>query len=400
MREYVQYYIWLQMALGIYDSKADDLLLSFGSAQKVFEAGEAAWKATGLLEEKDLFLLSKTPLGDAQKIVEKCDRLEIDILTPEDDAYPDRLRGIYQKPMALFIKGTLPDIDDEVLVTVVGTRSVTEYGRQVAYSLSKRLAMSGAVIVSGLAYGVDTCAHRGALDGGGRTIAVMGCGVDYNYPAGNRKLKEEILQNGCIISEFLPGTAPIPSHFPVRNRILSGLSLGTLVVEAPMKSGALITARHALEQGRDVFAVPGNISSKGSQGPNRLLKDGAKPVTRSSDILEEYEQIYPHRIKINQPAVRSYTQPDRAVEPELRRVAQPEGEAYQTKADAGVTLPPDLSGDAAAVYEALAKKPMHVDTLIETLNLLPRAVLSTLTELELLGLVESRPGKVYALKQK
>lgn len=212
---------------------------------------------------------------------------KIDLVLYNDCDYPDILKDIPNPPVGLFIKGKMPDFNYSL--AVVGTRRATEYGKTVSYKLSYDSALKGIVIISGMARGIDTCAHKGALDAKGITVAVMGSGFKYIYPAENKKLMCEIAERGCVISEYLPDVKPFSSNFPERNRIISGLSKNTLVVEAGIKSGALITAEFALEQGRDVFAVPGNIFSPYSNGTNKLIKDGAKIITDIEDIFEEYE---------------------------------------------------------------------------------------------------------------
>lgn len=202
-----------------------------------------------------------------------------------DSKYPLLLSKISDPPSFLFYEGELPKKDD-ILIAIVGSRACSAYGRQVAYELSFNLAKEGIVIVSGLALGIDSIAHQAALDAKGRTVAVLGCGLDIIYPSSHQKLAKEIIKKeGAIVSEFSPGTPPLPHHFPLRNRIISGISVATVVVEAALRSGALITARYALEQGREVFAVPGPVYSQNSQGTNNLIKMGASPVTSFEDVM-------------------------------------------------------------------------------------------------------------------
>ncbi len=211
---------------------------------------------------------------------------EIKTILYNDEEYPEQLKNIYDPPPALFVKGEIPDF--ESCLAVVGARRASDYGKSAAYKLSMEMAVRGITVVSGLARGIDSSAHRGCLDGEGSTIAIMGSGFKNIYPPQNRKLFEEICSKGCVITEYLPDIPPYAGNFPRRNRIISGISKGVIIIEAGEKSGSLITAKLALEQGRDVFAVPGNIFSPSSQGTNSLIKDGAKPVTCVGDILEEY----------------------------------------------------------------------------------------------------------------
>ena len=219
------------------------------------------------------------------------------MLTFSDAAYPGRLKNIYDPPVLLYYKGKLPLLDDLMSVAVVGTRDCTPYGVNCAEKLGFGLASGGAVVVSGLAKGIDAAATRGALRAGGITIGVTGNGLDVHYPYESRYLYEDVAASGVLLSEYPPGTEPAPAHFPIRNRIISGLSLAALVVEAPERSGALITAATALEQGRDVFSVPGPIDAPTSVGCNRLIRDGAGLVTDASDILREYEGRFTLNLK-------------------------------------------------------------------------------------------------------
>ncbi len=223
-------------------------------------------------------------------------RKEQFILTMQDAAYPNRLRGIYDPPVLLYGRGALPLFDEEAAIAVVGTRSCTPYGVAVAEEFGYEMAKQGALVVSGMARGIDAAAQRGALRAGGLTAAVLGGGVDVVYPAENRRLYEDIAAVGVLLSEYPPGTEPRSGHFPVRNRIMSGLTLASVVVEAPPRSGALITAHLALDQGRDVFAVPGPITAEASRGCNELIREGAGLASCAWDILGEYEARFPLRL--------------------------------------------------------------------------------------------------------
>jgi DNA processing protein len=319
-----------------------------------------------------------------------CAAKDVFVITVQDAAYPARLREIYNAPLLLYGKGAMPLFDDEAAVTVVGTRDRTPYGVQVAEELGYELAKQGAIVVSGLAKGIDAAAHRGALRAGGFTAAILGCGVDVVYPAENRRLYEDILATGVLLSEYPPGTRPEGWHFPERNRIMSGLSLATVVVEADRDSGALITARAALEQGRDVFAVPGPIHAPQSRGCNELIRDGAGLVTCGWDILQEYHNRFAHRLH-----------PDKAVLPEL-----PEGGAGQEVAEAKpvVELPVlnlvknrgSLTDDQVQILRALdAEEGKLTDDIAEELALPVRRVLSAMTMLEIDGYVTQQGARRF-----
>ena len=276
---------------------------------------------------------------------------------------------------------------------MVGTRSYTPYGALCAGKLGGQLAAGGAVIVTGLAYGIDSLAARAALRNGGRVLGVLGCGLDVVYPRGSEELYEDVAAAGALITEYAPGTLPLSGNFPVRNRILSGLSVAVLVVEAPERSGALITANTALEQGREVFAVPGPIDAPGSAGCNRLLRDGAGLVSEGWDLLREYEERFPGKLR------REAAQREAPETPGYeRRERQREEQRRETR-----KLPPrldpqgaELTDDQIALLRTLTEEPMLVDDLVEESGIPVRRVLSALTMLEIDGYVSQAPGKRYA----
>ena len=286
------------------------------------------------------------------------------IITLEDEAYPPRLRDIYDPPALLYLKGELKK-EDELAVSIVGSRKTTPYGRWITEKISQTLVRYGVTIVSGMARGVDSVAHWGAISGGGRTLAVLGCGVDVVYPPENRNLFSKIIEQGAVLSEFPMGSPPEGGHFPKRNRIISGLSMGVVVVEAGPDSGSLITANFALEQGREVFAIPGNVGAGGSRGTNRLIKDGAKLVESSEDILEE---ILPQWKR----------------EKERIEEVKPRG--------------PELSEEEKVLYEMLGETPLHIDAMIRESKFEPGKVSSLLLNLELKGLISQWPGKCFSKK--
>ena len=305
--------------------------------------------------------------GEWQKFAEgECRRLEasaarlVTYLSPD---YPKSLFEIPDPPPFLYVKGELRS--RELSIAMVGSRRATSYGLMTTAKLAEALAGRGVCVVSGMARGIDTAAHKGALHAGGRSIGVLGCGVDTEYPPENRALFEEMAVKGCLVSEFPLGTQPLAENFPRRNRIISGLSTGVLVVESAEKSGSLITAQYALEQGREVFAVPGNISSATSRGCNRLIKQGAKLVDCVEDILEELPEYA--RASVDTPLF----------QPVLRTFA--------------------LTPKEAAIYEVLARSPLHIDDIIFQTELTAGEVSSMLLHLELKGAVTPLPGTHYAV---
>lgn len=292
------YWIWLANACGAGSAIPDSLFERYGEdAEAIYALSEE--EITALVPKEDIrAALCKKDLEEANEIELYCRRQNIGILALNDPLYPMRLRTIRCKPVLLYYRGALPKIDDQVCIATVGTRRMTEYGKRSGYMISYDLAKGGAIVVSGMASGIDGICHRGCLDGGGHTIAVLGCGIDRAYPAEHRELMQEIILHGTVLTEYKPFTPPVGSNFPIRNRIISGLCQGTLIVEADLRSGAMITAKDALVQGRDVFALPGKVGEQNSFGTNQLIQDGAKMVTNAVDILEEYEYLYPHRISI------------------------------------------------------------------------------------------------------
>ena len=286
----------------------------------------------------------------------------------EDELYPAYLKNIYDPPLVLYMKGTIQE--EEKYLAVVGSRRATSYGLDMAKKISRELAECGITVVSGMARGVDSFAHMGALEVKGRTIAVLGCGLDIVYPYENKKLMENIIESGACLSEYLPGTTPVPGNFPARNRIISGISLGVVVIEAGERSGSLITANFALEQGREVFALPGNVNSIKSTGTNKLIKEGAKIVTGIDDILEELNIYF---IEENTKVSFNKNLQDERI---LR----------------------GLDNDEKKVVECLKLESMHIDNIARKTGFGIQLVNSILVMLELKGVVEQLPGKIFKLK--
>jgi DNA processing protein len=272
---------------GLGSKRLEALLNAFGSGERVWQASPRELMKVPSIGKNLAYAVAKARSSidpdDEMKMIKS---MGISLLSLKDEGYPINLKNIYDPPILLYIKGQL-ETRDLASIAVVGSRKASSYGRRVARRLSTQLVENSVTVVSGLARGIDTEAHRGALEGGGRTIAVMGSGLDVIYPPENERLFEAITRSGAVVSEFPPGTPPEARNFPARNRIISGLSFGTVVVEAREGSGSLITANFALEQGREVFAVPGDIYRWGSRGTNGLIKDGAKLVESVQDILEE-----------------------------------------------------------------------------------------------------------------
>ena len=382
----LKYWVWLSELKGLRNQTRLALLRRFGDPESIFYADADELLLTDGVERSQLKLLENHDLAPADRILADCQRLDIRLLTLSDAAYPGRLKNIYDPPALLYCKGRLPLLDDLLCVAVVGTRDCTPYGVACAEKLGFGLASGGAAVVSGLAKGIDAAAIRGALRAGGVTVGVVGNGLDVYYPYESRYLYEDVASAGILLSEYPPGTEPASGHFPVRNRIISGLSLAALVVEAPEKSGALITAATALEQGRDVFAVPGPIDAPTSVGCNRLIRDGAGLVSDASDILREYEGRFVLNLKESreQPETLGY---QARMAPEPKPVA-PTLSLRHSDAE--------LTDDQIAVLKALSDtEPMQVDDLTELVEIPTRRVLSALTVLEIDQYVAQHPGKRY-----
>ena len=291
------HWIWLAHRPGLNDRAKAALLQHFRDPEDIFFADKNAFDHIEGLSAEAVESLWDKNLIPAEEILEACSREKLHILTYRDAAYPARLKNIADPPIVLYYKGQLPDWDASPVIGVVGTRKASAYGMTTAKRMGYQIAKCGGIVVSGMAYGIDGMAMAGALTAGQPVVGVLGCGADIVYPVSNRGLFRDVEQYGCILSEFVPGTPPAKWTFPKRNRIISGLSCGVLVVEAPEKSGALITARQAVEQGRDVFVVPGNIDNPCCVGSNRLLRDGAIMAESGWDVVSEYEALYTDKIR-------------------------------------------------------------------------------------------------------
>ncbi len=358
---------WLALSLvpGVGGVFFRRLLDRFGSPEAVFRASLKELLQVEGLGEKVAREIAKGPEEKrVQTELELLNRVGGKIVTIGDASYPKRLKEIYDPPPLLYVRGDLKE-EDELAVAIVGSRKTTPYGRWITEKISQELARQGITIVSGMARGIDSVAHGGALSGGGRTIAVLGSGVDVVYPPENRNLYKRMIEQGAVVSEFPMGSPPEAGHFPKRNRIISGLSIGVMVVQASADSGSLITANYALEQGREVFAVPGNVGSDSSRGTHQLIKDGAKLVESSDDILEE---ILPQWRK------------EKEVSQEVERPRR------------------DLTEEERALYERLGETPLHIDVLIRESTFDPGKVSSLLLNLELKGLISQWPGKCFSKK--
>ena len=385
----LKYWVWLTTLPGLGQRTKLQLLEHFASPEEIYFAPEEELLLAEGVTKVQCALLADKSLDRAEKVLEDCAKDGQFLLTMDDAAYPARLRNIYDPPLLLYGKGSLPLFDEEVAVTVVGTRSCTPYGVKAASELGYELAKQGALLVSGMAKGIDGEALRGALRAGGFTAAVLGGGADVVYPAANRRLYEDIAATGVILSEYPPGTEPRGEHFPVRNRLLSALSVATLVVEAPERSGALITAATALEQGREVFAVPGPFDAPMSRGCNGLIREGAGLVCEAWDVLSFYESRYPHKLRLLRAKLPPL--PKGAPETESGEPAKPVEEAPPAPVLPVLDISQDpggLTDDQIAVLSVLHTDiPTLTDDAAILADLPVRRVLSALTVLEIDGYV-------------
>lgn len=408
------YWVWLSLLFRYGSNKANLVLSLYDSPEDFYRLSEEELRQLNFLNQSDIQSVKRVSLKRAQKVLDDCKRLGISIVTFGDEDYPQRLRGLYSPPVVLYVLGDISGIDDEVAVTVVGTRRATDYSAYVTEYLSYNMAQAGAVIVSGCALGIDTAAHVGALRAEGRTIAVLGCGLDVNYPRENRDLKKKILKKGALISELPPGTETSRHIFPVRNRILAGLSLGVLVTHAPERSGSLITVEHAIEQGKEVFCVPPySIFDSGFFGVIKYLRDGAIPVFCADDVLREYSGAYAHKLDVSR-ITGDYIS-EKKIEGKLGTVSRPKPEQPTApKQESSEELAADKEAlrkrhqefidnfdeRQLAVYNKLETTPRFIDELADGSGLRVSELLSILTEFEIMGLVKSLGGQRYALNGK
>lgn len=371
-------WVWLTTRKGLDCQKMLQLLSDCGGVQEVFRKEKGELEALGM-DAKAVESLCDKSLRHARSVCDYCQNQGIELLNIYDSGYPAVLRSIAQPPLLLYCKGTLPQWDEVPVIGVVGTRNATSYGKKASEYIAKDLALGGAILVSGMAKGVDAWATEAALAAGGMAVGVLGCGIDLVYPAENRELYRKMEKKGCLISEYPPGTPPARWQFPQRNRIISGLSNGVVVVEAPLESGALITARQALEQGRDVFAVPSNIDSPAGEGCNQLVRSGATLVTNGWEILGEYVSLYPGKIT-----------EQHSEKPEAADKKTVDNRPAGQYSDGEMAL----SQQEQTVLSALKPGQQNLDDLVEELDMLPSQVMSILTVLAVKGRVLNLPGGI------
>ncbi|MGE4484574.1 MAG: DNA-processing protein DprA [Oscillospiraceae bacterium] len=403
----LKFWIWLASCRRVGARTAGMLLEHFGSPEAVFFAEEEEFKKIEGLGKAEIDSLIHKNLIGARKILAECENRGFRVITINDAEYPARLKNISNPPIILYVGGRLPAVDEEAAVAVAGTRDCTPYGIKTAERIGYEIAKAGGLVVSGLARGIDSAATRGALRAGGRVVGVIGSGLDVVYPPQNRALFNDVMSTGAIISEYPPGTEAYRSNFPARNRILSGISVGVVIIEAPRHSGALITAARALEQGRDVFSVPGNVDAAACEGSNRLLLEGAIPAVSGFDIMEEYMSLYPEKLgragsiktvpldplMTKKLINRELAGENAPLNPTKKEIDNTESMAYIDL----VIRSGELSETESAVISTVKTGEMYVDDIIAGSLLPAPEVLSALTMLEIKGHILRRAGNRIVL---
>ncbi len=375
----LKYWMALKSIDGIGNASFQLLLDHFRSLSAVFSATIHELSGiSGISKKSAAGIVSFKDWDNILRQMDIMDQSGISVITYLDDLYPPNLLNIYDRPAFLYVLGRLDK--EDIPLAIVGSRNASTYGRYTTDRITRELTLRGITIVSGMARGIDSCAHRGALSAKGRTIAVLGSGLDVIYPPENKTLFTAISQNGAVVSEFPMGTQPFAYHFPARNRIISGMSYGVVVVEAGEKSGSLITARLAMEQGRDVFAIPGSIDSASSRGANSLIKQGAKLIENIDDILED---ILP---QLDRPSIRTISGQKEMVPSCVSKTETQTNKESFSRID-------------QTILQLLSYEKSHADDLITVSGLAPAEVLSALITLELKGIIAQYPGKLFSLKQ-
>lgn len=413
----IKYWVWLSTLHSVTPRMRNSLLEHFAGIDELYFSTREELKRVEGIDSKTIDTVMQKDTTAANKIIDECEHLRVGIITLQDAQYPRRLMQIFDPPAVLYVKGKLPAIDEEPAIAIVGTRKASPYGIKMAQRIGYEITKCGGLVVTGLAAGVDSAGALGALRAGGRCIGVLGTGIDVVYPSFNRSLFDDVTAAGAILSEYPPGAPVDKRFFPQRNRIIAGLSVGVTIIEAPRKSGSLITAGQALEQGRDVFVVPGNADAPNCVGSNELIRDGAKAVTTGWDIIGEYEGLYPYKIskvtgeaaKIPQESEPIAEKPEKKVLGVSRETGEgfyklrvPTEKKIIDKQNAKEYI--DLEGQFSKLTQqqlkivtVMEKPSMHVDDIIDLSKLPAATVLSELTVLQIQGYVCQERGKRFSL---
>ncbi len=402
---YDLYWIWMSCGLGAGANCLDLISYYEWNPKEIYGTSYNELFSRDVLTKRQVEKLKNYNLEDAQKVLDTVNENGWKIVTPSSKYYPPQLLKLQNLPLVLYVKGDETVLTNELSISVVGARKASDYGKAIARALSSSMAEMGFTIVSGGALGIDSASHIGALEGNGKTICVLGCGLGTKYLMDNEALRKEIVNNGALITEFPPFTPASRVTFPLRNRIISGMSLGTVVVEAGERSGSLITARLALEQGKDVFAVPGDLVSSSFLGTNNLIRQGATPVFSPNDILESYFFRYFDKLgkkerfpddEIIKRAQKILTAPQQA-EPKAEKPIVKIENAPESSKKVKKEAPSYLTENAKKVYDFLSEKPVHIDEIITTCGLGTQNTLSAITELEIYGLATQLGGRRYTI---
>ena len=398
------YWVWLSAALGAGNKKFSSLIEKYKTAKAIFDLGEKELSLNSFLSKKEIEKLKNKNLFFAKKTLETCKEDNIKIIPFNDKQYPQILRELENPPVCLYVLGEFFDFDNNPFICIVGKRDCSDYGKKVAWSLAARLSLGGITVLSGGARGIDTAAHKGALDVGAKTVAVLACGINYDYLKANRELRETISKNGCLISEYPPSSPVFKENFALRNRLRAALTYGTVIVESGEGSGATITANHAVEQGKEVFVITGKPDDPNYYGNNRLLRDGAKPVIEANDIFLEYisyfgDKILPNKANetnLSKVFAEKYNRQKTDTKAKLvnKENDKPKMQEKLQKIGNIENLP--LSKNAKVVYNCIDNNLFILDDLLST-GLSFDELLTAVTELELSGLVKAVPGGRYSV---
>ena len=413
MNKNALYWIMLSELLGPGSYRINEIIDYFDTPYNIFSSTPAELAGSGVFSGRKIEELQMHNDKKAKRIIQQCAASGYAVLTPDDSEYPARLREIKGYPAVLYVWGELPRIDDELTIAMVGARDASAYGLMAAGQMSGALTRAGALVISGGALGIDTQAHKSAIEAGGKTVAVLACGFNAPYLSENAPLRQSIARSGAVISELPPDGKVTKAAFPIRNRIISGLSLGTLVVEASERSGSLITASHAASQGRDVFAIPGGILSQSYKGTNKLLRDGAKPVFSAVDVIEGYLSRYKDKIDAEsmsddilerareielKAADKALMEREKLEKPTRIRPGSNQLEWGEIEKKKKNQLPENICGNSRKIYDIINFEPLNLDQLANKTALDAGQLLGALTELEMLGYIESMPGGRYVAK--
>lgn len=409
-----KYWIWITLAIGYNNPKVKRISEIYSDISAFYYGGKKEWRFCGILSENDIEKLSDNTIEDAQNIIDRCNQLHYSIISIDDESYPLCLYNIEAPPAVIYVSGILPDVDNRLTIGIVGTRRATNYGLQNSYKIAYALSKYGVATISGGALGVDCASHRGTLAADGVTICVRGCGINSSYLRENEQMRNAITKRGAVISEYPPDVSPKNYYFPARNRIISALSDGVLVIEAGAKSGSLITANFALEQGKEVFALLGNNSTQNEGSNNRIKEGSAIPITDFIDILNSFDNLYateenvdfnnislndidaiPVKGKshiINKPK-KFITQNSR--ENRIENIIDNSDKEIKTDKHKENL---NLNETTQKIYEYISDEPVHIDKISSDLRIPVFRVLSSLTELEMKNLVKALQGRRYILK--